>query len=52
MSGYRSRLSRDFFWRIAMWVSLAFLAVLLGGLGHLFYPGVIQCIRGVLSLFT
>ncbi len=43
---------RGMFWRIAMWVSLALLAVLLGGLGHLSYPGVIQYIRGLLSLFT
>ena len=42
MSGYRSRLAPDLFWRIAMWASLALLAVLLGGLGHLLYTWVIH----------
>ena len=43
---------RGMFWRIAMWVSLALLAVLLGGFGRLLYVCVIQFIRAVVSLLT
>ena len=47
-----ARLHVPMFWRIAMWVSLALLAALLGGFGRLLYVSVIQFIRAVVSLLT